>query len=117
MNVDARITSGSNVFFGLAIVSLAYYALFPFSVMWSFLVPAIVFIVPIFRTEYPLLGALLALALAAAFAFFGVAARRRWLTVYVAGIVLYALDGFFVLRAAGGVAGLDIMIGFGFWRS
>jgi hypothetical protein len=115
MNVENRIGSGSAVFIGLAIVSGAYVLLFPFSTLWGFLVPVAVFFAPALDIHgYSPMGLLVEISLICVLAFFGIAAKRKWLAVYAAGIILYALDGLLAARAAGGLVGFNMAIGFGF---
>jgi hypothetical protein len=94
VNVDLRIQSASNFFFGLAIASAAYIVLFPFSVLWGFLVPCAVMFAPLLDLHgHSFLGFTTEVTLVAVLVGFGMAAKRRWLVPYLIGVGLYALDG------------------------
>jgi hypothetical protein len=116
MDVDLRINNGANIFFGLAITSLAYVVLVPFSTLWVFLVPLYVAATPllVLGGGSRLAGFLLGLVLVGVLIVFGVAGKRRMISVFAIGMVLYALDGLRAAIGALGLAGMSIAIGLGF---
>ncbi|HXW75978.1 MAG TPA: hypothetical protein VEJ20_01060 [Candidatus Eremiobacteraceae bacterium] len=123
MNVDQRILSGSNFFFGLAIASAAYIVLFPFSVLWGFLVPCAVMFAPLLDLHgHSFLGFTTEVTLVAVLVGFGMAGKRRWLVPYLIGVGLYALDGvtaiviivrtngFYIVAGPGFIAILSVIV-------